>query len=134
MKSSTHPPGHIPFPHEISFPLLHSLLYVHQNRAVYSLLYVHRTRAVYQTAIGRGGLIEPNDTYVVTEVVGELAQLMSTFACYWDISHSLLVAIESNCNAVVQPVFTTTKSIYYVEKNCCNNIRVIAIVFVKCCN
>ena len=29
---------------------------------------------------------------------------------------------------------TTTKKVYYNEKNHCNNIRVIAIVYTKCCN
>ena len=30
--------------------------------------------------------------------------------------------------------FTATKNVYYNKKNCCNNIKVIAIVYAKCCN
>ena len=31
-------------------------------------------------------------------------------------------------------IFTQKKKVYCNEKNCCNNIRVIAIVDMRCCN
>ena len=51
--------------------------------------------------------------------------------------HHIKIAMEENaleCPLGSNGVALQQKNIYYNQKNRCNNITLIAIVYVKCCN